>query len=98
MRKACATPQIEDVTYENCPDDTLSLLLDIFEHAMKSTAISGARSATYDLGDFAMGPRAEWEGGTLKLERTVVLGQEQWFGRIDHREVRVEVLGTLEED
>ena len=87
---------IDDVIGEGIEAEQQSQLLDLFESAMKSIAVTLAREATFHTSDFATAKQRGCEGFQLRLDRLPVDGQTMWRGEFSKGDQRLSVIGSLE--
>ena len=87
---------IDDVTSTNLDSGLQAVLLDCFEYAMKSLAVTLAHEAVFDTSDFATTKKRGGAGFVLKLRRSVPGSRESWQGEFTNGIQRLEVIGHLE--
>lgn len=87
---------IEDATSHGIDDTQQSNLLDLFEHAMKSIAVTLAREVQFDTTDFATAKQRGCEGFELILRRLPTDGLPMWQGKFSKGDQRLTVIGSLE--
>lgn len=96
MSKLFYKAMIEDIQNDKCTDAELEALVGAFEHTVKRMATTLARKAWYELKDYATAKQHGIDRFMLTLERTDVLGQEQWHGTFTHGNKNLKMIGTLE--
>jgi len=87
---------IEDIASHGIEAAEQSHLLDIFEYAMKSIAITLAREARFETIDFASANERGCEGFGLLLRRTRSACRDVWYGEFTRGEQRLSVIASLE--
>lgn len=98
MIKLFYKAMIEDIQNDKCTDAELEALVGAFEYTVKRMATTLARKAWYELKDYATAKQHGIDRFTLTLERTDVLGQEQWHGKFEYGSKKLKVIATLERD
>jgi hypothetical protein len=95
MSNRFKTAIIDDATGHNISDNLRENLLDLFESAMKSVAVTLIREAHFDTTDFATAKRRDCMGFALTMKR---LNAERtaWTGTFQRGEDKLEVVGHLE--
>ena len=86
----------EDTVSHGLDEDEQSNLLDLFEHAMKSTATTLAREARFVTSDFATAKARNCEGFQLTLQRLRIDGRDVWQGQFSRGEQQLTVTASLE--
>lgn len=86
----------EDICLERCSDTEIKILLDIYERTVKKLATTLAYYAEYRLEDFATAKQHKLENFTLRIEKRIICGQEQWHGRYEHGRKNLTIIATLE--
>jgi hypothetical protein len=86
---------IDDITGSDIDAALRENLLDLFESAMKSVAVTLIREAIFDTTDCATAKRRRCEGFELRMKR---LNAERtaWTGTFQRDDERLEVTGHLE--
>ncbi len=87
---------IDDAISRNIDASLQDHLLDLFESAMKSVAMTLVREAKFDTTDFATAKQRGCEGFTLLLSRTRADSSDGWFGAFQRGDERLDVVGHLE--
>jgi imidazolonepropionase-like amidohydrolase len=89
------TAIIDDATASHINATHQENLLDLFESAMKSVAVTLIREATFDTTDFGTAKRRDCEGFQLSVKR---LNAERtaWTGIFQRGDEQLDVLGHLE--
>lgn len=87
---------IEDTFSHGIAAVEQSNLLDLFEYAMKSVAITLVREARFDSSDFATAKQYDCEGFQLTLQRMRVDGRDVWQGQFSRAEQQLTVIASLE--
>ncbi len=87
---------IEDIISHGIDDAMQSNLLDLFEHAMKSIAITLAREARFDTSDFASAKQHGCGGFYLIVSRLRTEIRESWRGEFSKGDQHLTVIGSLE--
>lgn len=87
---------IEDTVSHGIDEEEQSNLLDLFEHAMKSTETTLAREARFDTSDFATATERNCEGFQLTLQRLRIDGRVVWKGQFSRAEQQLAVTASLE--
>lgn len=87
---------IDDVTSTNLDPGLQAVLLDCFEYAMKTLAVTLVREAEFDTSDFATTKKRGGAGFVLHLRRSVPRSRESWQGEFTNGTQRMEVMGHLE--
>jgi hypothetical protein len=96
MTKRYKKAVIEDVVSHDIDEAEQSKLLDLFEHAMKSVAITLVREARFDTSDFATAKQTNCDGFQLTLQRLLVGGRVVWQGQFSRAKQRLTVIASLE--
>ena len=97
MSRLLNKASIEDVQNTGCTKLEQEYLLDTFTSLMKRSAAIMLSKGEFNLGDFKYSKRRELSNFTLKLERKLIKGQEQWWGVFQNGEKLLKVIGALEE-
>ena len=87
---------IDDVIAHNINEPLQDNLLDLFESAMKSVAITLVREARFEISDFATAKQRGCEEFTLFVKRACPDSREAWCGTFEQADQRLEVIGHLE--
>ena len=87
---------IDDVIARNIAPAMQEHLLDLFESAMKSLAVTLVREAKFDTTDFATAKMRGCVGFTLRVIRTRGDAGDSWFGAFERGNERLDVTGHLE--
>jgi hypothetical protein len=95
MSNRFKTTIIDDATGHNISDNLRENLLDLFESAMKSVAVTLIREAHFDTTDFATAKGRGCEGFELRMKR-LNAARDAWAGTFQRGEYRLEVVGHLE--
>ncbi|GHT93027.1 hypothetical protein AGMMS49545_11570 [Betaproteobacteria bacterium] len=80
MSNRFKTTIIDDVTPHNIDATQQENLLDLFESAMKSVAVTLVREARFDTSDFATARARNCEGFTLLVTRASADSRDGWRG------------------
>ncbi|AUS43859.1 hypothetical protein ACI2S5_22925 [Ralstonia nicotianae] len=89
-------PVIDDVQSSNVDAVLQEPLLDLFEYAMRSVAVTLARAAQFETSDFANTAVSGCDGFTLAIRQVFPGKRNAWSGIYERGEQRLEVLGHLE--
>ena len=95
MSNKFKNPIIDDATPHNIDATLQENLLDLFEYAMKSVAVTLVREATFNTSDFGTAKERHCEGFTLRLTRCADT-RDWWNGTFLRGDECLEVLGHLE--
>lgn len=87
---------IDDVLSRSIDEALQASLLDFFEYAMISVAITLVREAKFDTSDFATAKERGCEGFALLISRARADSRNEWFGAFQRGEQRLDVIGHLE--
>lgn len=87
---------IDDVTSTNLDSGLQAVLLDCFEYAMKTLAVTLVHEAVFHTTDFATVEKRGGAGFALHLHRSVPGSRESWQGEFTNGIQRLEVMGHLE--
>ena len=87
---------IDDVTSRNIDVSQQDYLLDLFESAIKSIAITLLREAKFDTSDFATAKTRNCDGFALLVSQARADSRNEWFGAFHRGEQRLDVIGHLE--
>lgn len=85
---------IEDVRNEQCTDQEIEKLLDVFEDAVNSMSATSAKKSFYDLKDFQGTEHAGVNLFTLSLEREKVKNYEKYTGYFERDKKNLKVVAT----
>lgn len=87
---------IDGATSRNIDANLQNNLLDLFESAMKSMAVTLVREAKFDTTDFATAKLRNCEGFTLLLSRNRIDSVDIWSGVFQRGDEHLDVIGHLE--
>ncbi|MDO3609268.1 hypothetical protein [Ralstonia pseudosolanacearum] len=90
------TPVIDDVLSSNVDVMLQERLLDLFEYAMRSVAVTLARAAQFETSDFANTAVSGCDGFTLAIRQIFPGKRDAWLGVFENGEQQLEVIGHLE--
>ncbi|MDO3524754.1 hypothetical protein [Ralstonia pseudosolanacearum] len=90
------TPVIDDVLSSNVDARLQERLLDLFEYAMRSVAVTQARAAQFETSDFANTAVSGCDGFTLAIRQIFPGKRDAWLGVFENGEQQLEVIGHLE--
>ena len=94
MSKIYYKAMIEDMTSDQCSDREIECLLDHYQAVVKQVGL--ARTAFYDLADFPLAIKYKVDKFKLKIDRKMVLDQEQFSGVFTSGDKKLTVIATLE--
>lgn len=91
---------IDDVENQSINPAQQDNLLDLFEYAMKSMAVTLVREAKFNTSDFGTAKQKGCEGFDLLMTRVDRPGQpitrDMWRGEFSKQDQKLSVLGSLE--
>ncbi|MFV8628128.1 hypothetical protein ACNRDB_01395 [Ralstonia pseudosolanacearum] len=90
------TPVIDDVLSSNVDAMLQDHLLDLFEYAMRSVAVTLARTAQFEISDFANTAVSGCDGFTLAIRQIFPGKRDAWLGVFERGGEQLEVIGHLE--
>ncbi|MGC5832329.1 hypothetical protein LDP08_17390 [Ralstonia pseudosolanacearum] len=90
------TPVIDDVLSSNVDAMLQDRLLDLFKYAMRSVAVTLARTAQFETSDFANTAVSGCDGFTLAIRQIFPGKRDAWLGVFENGEQQLEVIGHLE--
>ncbi|ARS57891.1 hypothetical protein ACI2S5_26315 [Ralstonia nicotianae] len=90
------TPVIDDVLSSNVDAMVQDRLLDLFKYAMRSVAVTLARTAQFETSDFANTAVSGCDGFTLAIRQIFPGKRDAWLGVFENGEQQLEVIGHLE--
>ena len=87
---------VDDVSCRSIDETLQASLLDLFEYAMKTVAVTLAREAKFETSDFATANERGCECFALLVSRARADSRKEWFGAFQRGEQRLDVIGHLE--
>ena len=87
---------VDDVSCCSIDETLQASLLDLFEYAMKTVAVTLAREAKFETSDFATANERGCEGFALLVSRARADSRKEWFGAFQRGEQRLDVIAHLE--
>ena len=87
---------IDDVSSRSINDVLEASLLDLFESAIKTVATTLVREANFDISDFALTKERGCEGFALLVSRIRADSRNEWCGKFQRGDQRLDVIGHLE--
>jgi hypothetical protein len=90
-----ATVCFEDIDNQNCPDNYVDALCDIFSNLVKKVATMPARTATIHLTDINV--IAELKPFILTIEQHSCHGIPLWHGVFSYNTMNLKIIATIEQ-
>ncbi|AOE91069.1 hypothetical protein [Ralstonia pseudosolanacearum] len=87
---------IDDVQSNHVGAALLERLLDLFEYAMRSVAVTLVREAGFHTDDFVTSKATDCDGFTLAIRQIFPGKRDAWAGVFERGDQRLDVIGHLE--